>query len=72
MFGRIILYLDNRYNGDHQTARDTISILARQTEYQVIGGGGYVLALIAELRGEDDPAWPKHLCKNVKADFEKS
>jgi len=33
---------------------------------------GYVLALFAEVRGEDDPEWAKHLCKNVKADFVKS
>jgi hypothetical protein len=33
---------------------------------------GYVLALFAELRGEEDPEWAKYLCKNVKADLEKS
>lgn len=30
---------------------------------------GYALALFAELRGEYQPAWAKHLCTNVQADF---
>lgn len=33
---------------------------------------GYVLALFAQLRAENDPAWAAHLCKNVKSDFTKS
>jgi hypothetical protein len=33
---------------------------------------GYALALFAQLRGENDPDWTKHLCKNVKSDFTKS
>lgn len=33
---------------------------------------GYALALFAQLRGENDPDWTKHLCKNVKSDFAKS
>jgi hypothetical protein len=33
---------------------------------------GYVLALFAQLRGESDPEWAKHLCKNVRSDFVKS
>jgi hypothetical protein len=33
---------------------------------------GYVLALFARLRVENDPGWAKHLCKNVKSDFVKS
>lgn len=30
---------------------------------------GYALALFAHLRGEESPAWIKHLTPNVKADF---
>lgn len=33
---------------------------------------GYILALFAALRKENDPDWAKHLCKNVKSDFAKS
>jgi len=33
---------------------------------------GYVLALFARLRGDNDPEWAKHLCKNVQSDFTKS
>jgi len=33
---------------------------------------GYALALFAQLRGENDPDWAKHLCKNIKSDFSKS
>jgi hypothetical protein len=30
---------------------------------------GYALALFAYIRGEQQPDWAEHLCKNVKADF---
>ena len=33
---------------------------------------GYALALFARIRGENDPDWTKHLCRNVKSDFVKS
>lgn len=33
---------------------------------------GYALGLFAALRGESDPDWATHLCKNVKSDFRKS
>jgi hypothetical protein len=33
---------------------------------------GYVLALFARLREENDPEWAKQLCKNVQSDFRKS
>jgi hypothetical protein len=33
---------------------------------------GYALALFARLRGENDPAWIKHLTPNIRSDFSKS
>jgi hypothetical protein len=33
---------------------------------------GYGLALFARLREEKDPAWAKHLTKNIRSDFAKS
>lgn len=33
---------------------------------------GYALALFAQLRNEDEPAWLEHLCTNVRADYSQS
>lgn len=44
----------------------------RKSGYLTQMDWGYILALFASLRGENDPAWVKHLCKNVKSDFAKS
>ncbi|HEV3413887.1 MAG TPA: hypothetical protein VG101_15505 [Puia sp.] len=59
-------------NAAFTTHQDFRSHGWRKSGYLTQMDWGYVLALFARLRGENDPAWAKYLCKNVKSDFAKS
>jgi hypothetical protein len=59
-------------NAAFSTFQDFRSSGWRKLGYLTQMDWGYVLALFARLRGENDPEWAKHLCKNVKSDFTKS
>jgi hypothetical protein len=59
-------------NAAFSSYQDFTSFGWQQSGYLKQMDWGYVLALFARLRNEEDPEWAKHLCKNLQSDYTKS